>query len=234
MTRFAIPDFQLANPIYQGARVTIYGIDSDGEIDDDNIITLYDTLAGSDTLRNPQTLDSEGKFNVPVYVDEPCICFVSGLSVPDHQTGIIRGILTGSPSLRATVVRPTSDVVNPSSPYTVVCATVIRDDENNADGTGITIQSGQSSGVLRARASFLNIVAGSAVSVTIYKNGSAAYNGVGKAASDSTIVSNPTLLAETSIQTLTEGDVWRMVVTSDDASFSVDASDCWLELEIKE
>lgn len=231
MTRFAIPDFALANSMYIGARVYFYSVDVDG-VKTDDLITLYDTLTGDDTLRNPQRLDGEGKFAVPVYVDEATIAVVSGLSIPDHETGVIRS-LVGTPSLRYALVRPSADVVNPASPYTLICATSIHDDEDNHDGsTKHIIQAGQSAVRLRANAAFSNIAAGSGVSITIYKNGSATYDGVGKAASGDTHFVNPTLLAATAILEVEEDDEFTAVATSDDATFTIVAADSWFELEV--
>lgn len=88
--RTAVKDFELANPIYTGAVVTFYTV-SNG-VKTSTKATLYEAPTGNYTLSNPQTLDSEGKFVQPVYIAEPVIATVSGLTIPDHDTGIIRDI----------------------------------------------------------------------------------------------------------------------------------------------
>lgn len=89
-TRTYIQDFALANKIYANAIVTAYTVDSSGKKTSTKA-TLYDTLTGSDTIANPQTLDSKGKFSRPVYVQEDVILSVTGLgNAPDHDTGVLR------------------------------------------------------------------------------------------------------------------------------------------------
>jgi hypothetical protein len=89
-TRTAIPDFHLDNPIYAGADVTVYTVDDDGN-KTATLATLYDSIAGTGTLENPQELNGRGRFDQPVYIDAPVICTVSGLGsgAPAHDTGII-------------------------------------------------------------------------------------------------------------------------------------------------
>jgi microcystin-dependent protein len=86
--RSQIPDFQLANPRYVGATVTFYTVDGDGD-KTATLATLYSGPLGSGTVANPQTLDGDGKFSSPVYIDEPVIGEVVGSSVGSHDTGII-------------------------------------------------------------------------------------------------------------------------------------------------
>src|SRR4051812_41362225 len=90
MTTFRTPitDFQLANPIYIGASVTFYTVDGAGAATTTKA-TLYADPAGTDTLANPQTLDSYGKFSAPVYIAVDVIAEAVGANVPSHQTGII-------------------------------------------------------------------------------------------------------------------------------------------------
>ena len=86
--RTSIADFSLANPLYAGATVTIYTVDDTGAKAAVKA-TLYASPTGSTTLSNPQTLDSEGKWQQPVYIDTPVTASVSGLTIADHDTGVI-------------------------------------------------------------------------------------------------------------------------------------------------
>ena len=86
--RHNIPDFAQANSIYIGATVTFWTIDGSG-VKTSTKATLYDAVTGSGTLANPVTLDSEGKFSQPVYIETAVIATISGLTIADHDTGII-------------------------------------------------------------------------------------------------------------------------------------------------
>jgi len=88
--RGTIPDFSLANPLYVGASVSFFTVDAQGNITG-TLATLYADAIGSATLSNPQTLDSEGKFQAPVYIDGPVIGSVVGPNVSSHNTGVING-----------------------------------------------------------------------------------------------------------------------------------------------
>jgi hypothetical protein len=94
--RRSIRTFSLANPIYVGATVTFYTVDGNGAKTSTKV-TLYDASTGTGTLSNPQALDSDGKFSAPVYIEVPTIAAISGLTVDDHDTGIIffTGIFRG-------------------------------------------------------------------------------------------------------------------------------------------
>lgn len=86
--RTTIPDFVLYNPAYALATVTVYTIDANGA-STGTLATLYAGITGTDTLENPQTLDSGGKWQAPVYVDEAVLLEVSGLDAfTDHSTGV--------------------------------------------------------------------------------------------------------------------------------------------------
>ena len=87
-TRISLQDFSLANPIYIGGTVTAFTVDNNGDATTTKA-TLYDSYAGTTTLANPQTLDSEGKWVAPVYIEDNVVLSVSGLSIPDHSTGVI-------------------------------------------------------------------------------------------------------------------------------------------------
>ncbi len=86
--RKSIQMFNLANNAYVGASVTFYTVDSGG-VKTTTKATLYDAITGTGTLANPQTLDSDGKLAQAVYIDTEVVGSVSGLSVTDHDTGII-------------------------------------------------------------------------------------------------------------------------------------------------
>lgn len=90
--RVCISEFITANDAYIGATVSFYTVDGAGA-KTSTLATLYDGVTGSGTLSNPQTLDSDGKFSQPVYMDEAVIAVVSGLSVSDHETGVINLVM---------------------------------------------------------------------------------------------------------------------------------------------
>lgn len=90
MTRFVVAEFTLANPLYVGATVNFYTVDADG-VKTTTLATLYDAPVGTGTLANPQTLNSEGRVEQPVYIDGPVIADISELSIADHSTGVIWG-----------------------------------------------------------------------------------------------------------------------------------------------
>ena len=88
-TRTAVAAFELANPFYVGATVTFYTVDTAGTATT-TLATLYGGVTGTTTLTNPQVLDSEGKFQQPVYIDEPVIAKITtNDTAKDHETGII-------------------------------------------------------------------------------------------------------------------------------------------------
>ncbi len=86
--RYAIEDFQLSNSAYIGEQVTFF-IAGPGGIASDDKATLYSDLTGATVLPNPQTLNSQGAFDQPVYVDVDCIGLI-GDSEAD-TTGVISG-----------------------------------------------------------------------------------------------------------------------------------------------
>ena len=89
--RTYLSDFALANPVYAGATVSVFEVDPATLEVTTTLATLYDAISGSGTLTNPQTLDSEGKWVAPPYVDTAVVMQVSGASVPSHETGITGG-----------------------------------------------------------------------------------------------------------------------------------------------
>lgn len=97
-TRYNINDFALGNPAYVGATVSFWTVS--GGAKTSTLATLYAASTGSTTLTNPRTLDSDGKFSVPVYVEVPTIATVSGLTVADHDTGIM-GLAEGAAATSA-------------------------------------------------------------------------------------------------------------------------------------
>lgn len=235
MPRFNIRDFGLARSAYIGAVVHFYDV-TDGERGDD-LITLYDGLTGSGTLRNPQRLDGDGKFAAPVYADEATIAVVAGLAIDDHETGIITS-QTGTPTYAGAVMVPSgADVTNPSYPYTVIWGTALR----NANGvwvvgspTKLTVPAGYTGARLRAQAAWTGIAADAGIQATIYKNGTAVYPGVGRAVGGQAAYTNPVLQVETPSLVVTAGDEFTLVVSSTDATSDLDVSDTWIEMELFE
>lgn len=86
--RTSIPDFSLANAFYAAATVTAYEVDVDGA-QTTTLAPLYEQPVGTARLTNPQTLDSEGKFVRPVYIDRNVMLIVTGRTVSTHGTGVI-------------------------------------------------------------------------------------------------------------------------------------------------
>lgn len=86
--RTAIQDFSTANKIYANAVVTFYTVLNGAKTT--TKATLYAAISGETEIGNPVTLDSQGKFTQPVYINTPVIASVSGLgNVEDHDTGVI-------------------------------------------------------------------------------------------------------------------------------------------------
>lgn len=237
MTRFAIQDFALANRIYRGGRVHVYEVDDDG-VKTDDLATLYEAPTGTGTLRNPQRLDGEGKFSEPVYVDEPVILTISGLGVPDHDTGVVRS-LVGTPSYRGALVSPASNVVNPTYPYTLLCATETFDTDaihsTSSNTSRLTVPTGVTRVRLKARVAWTATIAADATTrLTITKGGSATYVGVGKATGGKAGDTDPTLECFTADLVVTAGDYFEAVATTSDATSTIDASNTWFMMEVLE
>jgi hypothetical protein len=91
--RSQIRDFQLDNPIYRNALVTFYTVSAG--VKTNVLATLYGNKFNTDTLPNPQRLDSNGRFRRAVYIDTAVVGVVSGLNTPSHETGVIDLVATG-------------------------------------------------------------------------------------------------------------------------------------------
>ncbi len=87
-TRLAIPHFTLANPLYKNASVA-FMLAANGQ-KTALLATLFSAPSGITQLANPQKLNSQGRFVQPVYIEDEVIGSVTGISVPSHDTGIIR------------------------------------------------------------------------------------------------------------------------------------------------
>jgi len=108
--RMLIQDFATANKAYVNAEVTFWKVVSGQKT---NVkATVFANISGEGLLANPQMLDSYGKFKSPVYVAEPIIMTVDGLSnAPDHDSGIVTpdaAVLTGAGSPQGVVAAPVS------------------------------------------------------------------------------------------------------------------------------
>ena len=97
--RVPLREFALANPLYAGAVVTVYGVTAGGLKDTSNLVTLYQAPTGTDTLVNAQKLDSRGMWPQVPYVDEAVIMDISGPHVASHATGVIEPTTTISGGL---------------------------------------------------------------------------------------------------------------------------------------
>jgi len=86
--RTTIRDFMLANPVYIGASVSFYSVDESGA-STGVLATLYSAPTGLQTVANPQTLDGDGKFLAPVYIEAPVIAEVVASGTGSHSTGVI-------------------------------------------------------------------------------------------------------------------------------------------------
>lgn len=86
--RSSIPDFQLANPLYRGAVVSFFEADDSGFLTDRLAQLFAGPLVGT-RVPNPVTLDGDGKFFRPVYIDRAVIGVVSSSNVPSHPTAVI-------------------------------------------------------------------------------------------------------------------------------------------------
>ncbi len=91
MTRIAIPDFQLPNPLYGNSIVTFFTVDASGVVTTTKA-TLYDAATGSGTLSNPVRLDADGTFATIPYIDAAVIGSITDARVADHSTGIIEAM----------------------------------------------------------------------------------------------------------------------------------------------
>lgn len=108
--RSAIPDFQLGNPLYVGARVTFYVADVNGE-KTATPATLYAEPVGPQTAVNPQTLDSEGKLAAPLYIEVPVVGEVVFQNNESHDTGVILPLGRWKGDWVTATIFVTSDIV---------------------------------------------------------------------------------------------------------------------------
>ncbi len=131
-TRYNINDFALANPAYVGGTVSFWTVS--GGAKTATLATLYAASTGSTTLANPRTLDSDGKFSVPVYVEVPTIATVSGLTIADHDTGIM-GLAEGAASTSAAAAVVSAAAALASQAAAAVSADAALVSENNAAAT---------------------------------------------------------------------------------------------------
>ena len=92
--RMSIKEFSTANPMYRGATVSAYTVASGAKTG--TLATLYAGYSGVSQLANPQKLDSRGRWQQPVYIDDAVILTIAGISVPTHDTGIIESGTEGT------------------------------------------------------------------------------------------------------------------------------------------
>lgn len=90
MIRRRLPEFDLANPIYAGAVVTVQKVDVTDLSASDLLATLYTGPTTTNLLTNPVTLDLRGRWPRNVYCAESVIMAVDlAGSGPSHSTGVI-------------------------------------------------------------------------------------------------------------------------------------------------
>lgn len=122
--RTAIQDFSTANPIYANAIVTAWTVDNGAKTSIKQ--SLYSSLSGDTLLANPQTLDSFGKFQQPVYIGDAVILSVTGLkNTPAHDTGIISAghqidVIISSAQILAMNVTPVTLIPAPGAGKAIV------------------------------------------------------------------------------------------------------------------
>jgi hypothetical protein len=87
--RTSIAWFALGNRAYVNSLVTFYKVDPVTKARLPSLVTLYDSPTSDTTQPNPQTLDGDGRFAVPIYVDEPVVAVISGAEVGSHETGVL-------------------------------------------------------------------------------------------------------------------------------------------------
>lgn len=87
MARILLPVFAIANAKYARAYVTGYTVAAG--VKTATKVTYYQDRTSSEVLANPQRLDGDGQFKQPVYVEVDTILSITGLSSPDHDTGIM-------------------------------------------------------------------------------------------------------------------------------------------------
>lgn len=86
--RAYLADFALANPLYASATITVYAVDPTTQKVSTTLAPLYADPFASTLLANPQTLDGEGKWQMPVYVDQAVIMRVGNAGAANGDTGI--------------------------------------------------------------------------------------------------------------------------------------------------
>lgn len=87
--RTLLKDFSLANPLYADASVSVFVVNATDWTTTTTLATLYKTPTGTDQHGNPLTLDGDGKWPTPVYVDADVVMRVTGAAVPAHDTAIV-------------------------------------------------------------------------------------------------------------------------------------------------
>lgn len=108
--RFSFPYFQVANPNYVNARVTIWTVDGNGAKTGTRA-NLYSGPTGSTQVSNPFQLDSEGKQAAPVYADEPVIATVD-TSIESHDTAIVAYTVRGRGLWAPSTIYAPADIVS--------------------------------------------------------------------------------------------------------------------------
>ena len=90
MTAFRIKRFDVANPFYARASVSIKRV-SGVDTKDDVLIDVFSDEAGTVVAANPIVLDGQGKMPAQRFVTATAYWIdVGGLSDADHETGVIR------------------------------------------------------------------------------------------------------------------------------------------------
>lgn len=87
LPRHSIEDFAIANDAYIGGSVTFF-IAAPGGGASATKATLYSDLTGATVLPNPQTLNSKGFFQQPVYIDVDVVAQISA-GAASGVTGVI-------------------------------------------------------------------------------------------------------------------------------------------------
>ena len=209
--RTALRYFITSNALYASATVSVYTIDSAGA-KTTTLATLYAAETGSSTIANPVTLDSEGKFPTPPYVEVEVIASISNATVDDHDTPVFRPGLSDADvaAVAANLALTNADVVSTNADVVLTNADVVSTNADvvltNADvvsaAAQVTLAAAQ---VTLAEAQVTLAEAAAAAAVDNVFNG----NTVGGTADAVTVTCTPTMA------TLATGNVILFTPTSD-------------------
>lgn len=184
--RSAISDFSLANPIYAGATVTFYTVS--GGVKTATKSTLYSAKTGTATLSNPQYLDYTGKLVQPVYLADDTIASVTGLTIADHDTGIIQAVPSSSSGTFTGTLTGCATTPTTTINYAQVGNTVVL----TGDATGLSATSNSTAKTITGLPTALRPSVAQIVPVVSKDNGGLYVASTATVGTDGVITVNPT------------------------------------------